>query len=366
MNRRSFLGGAAAVGTAAVGTAGFARPAISQNSQQWRFLSFWPKGLPGVWDELVDFTQSIETASGGRLSIKIYGAGELVPALEIMDAVSGGSAEMGHGAPYFWKGKVPATQFLAGMPFGMTTQEMNAWYRYGDGQSLADEVYAEMNCKFLLGGNTGVQMGGWYNKEINAIEDFNGLKIRIPGLGAEVMKAAGANVVLVPGAEALTALSTGNIDAADWVGPFNDLAGGLYKAAQYYYYPGWHEPTTVLDCFVNRPAWDALDDDLRAIVTHAAAMLNERILSGYTARNNSALATLISEHGVELRRFSDAVLVALGKLATEVVTDIAGSDPLSARVFEAVIAFRKDAVAWSNLSELTFQQARALDYGDFG
>ena len=363
MDRRMFIGGAAAMGVAP----GVASPAISQNRRQWRFLSFWPKGLPGVWDELTAFAESIEAASGGRLSIKIYGAGELVPALEIMDTVSAGSAEMGHGAPYFWKGKVAAAQFLAGMPFGMTTQEMNAWYRYGGGQDLADEVYAQMNCKFLMGGNTGVQTGGWYNAEINTMRDFDGLKISVPGLGAEVLKAAGAKIILMPGAEALTtALGAGNIDAADWVGPFNDLAGGLYKAAKYYYYPGWHEPTTVLDCFIGRAAWNALDNELKTIVEHAAATLNERILSGFVARNNRALSTLVSKHDVELRRFPDAVLIGLGRLATEVVSRIAGQDPLSARVFQSIVKFRKDALAWSRLSELPFQQARVMDYGDFG
>lgn len=368
MQRRDFLKGAAVgagavTATAAVG--GLAAPAIAQNRQQWRFVSFWPKGLPGVWDELVAFTKMVESASGGRLQIKIYGSGEMVPALETMDAVSGGAADLGHGAPYYWKGKVPAAQFLAGMPFGMTTQEMNAWYRYGDGQALADEVYAEMGCKFLLAGNTGVQMGGWYNKEINALADFQGLKIRIPGLGAEVLKAAGANVVLVPGAEALTALQTGNIDAADWVGPFNDLAGGLYKAAKYYYYPGWHEPTTVLDLFVNQRAWAALDDDLKAIVTQASASLNELLLSGYVARNNQALKTLVADHGVELRRFPDEVLQGLGRLSTEVVAGIAGQDPLSRKVFESIVAFRKESMAWSQVSEMAFLQARSLDIGEF-
>jgi len=361
MKRRLFLTGAATIGSAALAT-----PAISQDRKEWKFLSFWPKGLPGVWDEIEDFTKQVGAASDGRLTLKIYGAGELVPSLEIMDAVSGGSAEMGHGAPYYWKGKVPAAQFLAGMPFGMTTQEMNAWYRYGDGQTLADEVYGDMNCKFMLGGNTGVQMGGWFNKEINTLADFNGLKIRIPGLGGEVMKAAGANVMLVPGAEALTALSTGNIDAADWVGPYNDLAGGLYKAASYYYYPGWHEPTTVLDNFVNLSAWESLDDDLKTILQQCSAALNERLLSGYVARNNQALATLVDKHGVELRRFNDEVLTGLGKLSVETITAIADQDPLSRKVFDSIVAFRKDALAWSKLSEQAYLEARALDYGDFG
>lgn len=364
MNRRKFLRTGATAGVAA-GSFLAAAPAISQDRHRWRFVTLWPKGLPGLADEFQIFADFVEKASNGRLTIEIFGAGELVPALETIDAVQSGSAEMGHGAPYYWKGKVPAAQFLAGMPFGMITQEMTAWYRYGGGQAIADEVYAEMNCKVFLGGNTGVQMGGWFNKEINTPEDLAGLKIRMPGLGGEVLKAIGANVVLMPGAQTLTALQTGNIDAADWVGPFNDMAGGLYKAAKYYYYPGWHEPTTVLDLFVNQEAWAALDEELQAVVTLGAGKLNDLIFSGYIARNDQALQTLTGEHGVVLKRFPDAVLTALGKKSTEVISAIAKEDPLSEKVFNSIVAFRKGVKNWTTISTEAFLAARNLDIGEF-
>ena len=206
------------------------------------------------------------TATSGRLKIKVYGGGELVPPFEVFDAVSRGTVEMGHGAGYYHKGKVDAAVFFTAIPFGMTNNELNGWMYYGGGLELYQEVYSPFNLVPFPTGNTGVQMGGWFNKEINSIDDLRGLKMRIPGLGGEVLRRAGGTPVTLPGAEIFTALQTGAIDATEWVGPYNDASFGLHKAAKYYYYPGWHEMGPMLQCTVNKEAWDSLPADLQEIV----------------------------------------------------------------------------------------------------
>ena len=210
--------------------------------------------------------------SGGRLVIKVYGAGELVPAFEVFDAVAQGTAQLGHGASYYWKGKVPATQFFAAMPFGINAQEFNVWIYHGGGLELWRELYARFGLVPEPAGNTGVQMGGWFNKEINSVADLEGLRMRIPGIGGEVLRKVGGTPVNIPGAELFTALESGTIDATEWVGPMNDLAFGLFRAAKYYYYPGWHEPGTALEAVVNREAYEALPPDLQAIVEVACVL----------------------------------------------------------------------------------------------
>ncbi|PKR59521.1 TRAP transporter substrate-binding protein [Thalassospira lohafexi] len=362
MKRRQFLSGAAVAGATAAAASTFAKPALAQDVREWRLVTTWPKNFPGLGTGANLLAEYITKASEGRLKVTVYGAGEIVPAFEAIDAVGNGTVEMGHGAPYYWKGKVDATQYIAAMPFGLNAQEQNAWFQWGGGQELADKVYAELNCKFFPSGNTGTQMGGWFNKEMNTIDDYKGLKMRIPGLGGEVVKAAGANVVNLPGGEIPPALQSGAIDATEWVGPYNDLAFGLYKSAKYYYYPGWHEPATVLDNFINLDAWNALPDDLKAIVTQANTAVNQMVLSEFTARNNQALDTLRNKHNVDVRPFSDDILTGLGKLSGEVLRDLVSSNPLSQEVFESLIKFRTQSIAWSKFSESAFAQARILPF----
>jgi TRAP-type mannitol/chloroaromatic compound transport system substrate-binding protein len=362
MKRRQFLSGAAVAGATAAAASTFAKPAIAQDVREWRLITTWPKNFPGLGTGANLLAEYITKASNGRLKVTVFGAGEIVPAFEAIDAVGNGTVEMGHGAPYYWKGKVDATQYIAAMPFGLNAQEQNAWFQWGGGQELADKVYAELNCKFFPSGNTGTQMGGWFNKEMNTIADYEGLKMRIPGLGGEVVKAAGANVVNLPGGEIPPALQSGAIDATEWVGPYNDLAFGLYKSAKYYYYPGWHEPATVLDNFINLDAWNALPDDLKAIVEQANRAVNQMVLSEFTARNVQALDTLRNKHGVDVRPFSDDILTNLGKLSGEVLRDLVASNPLSQEVFESLIAFRSQSIAWSKFSESAFANARILPF----
>ncbi|MGF1561875.1 MAG: TRAP transporter substrate-binding protein [Geminicoccaceae bacterium] len=365
MKRRDFVQSAAVAGAAGglgAAASSFPTPAIAQGAMQWRMVTTWPKNFPGLGTGAELLGQYITEASGGRLEVQVFGAGEIVPAFESIDAVGNGTVEMGHGAPYYWKGKVPATQFLASVPFGLNSQEQNAWYIWGGGQELADTAYEQMNCKFFPSGNTGVQAGGWFNKEINSLEDYNGLKMRIPGLGGEVVKAAGGNVVNLPGGEIPPALQSGAIDATEWVGPYNDLAFGLYKSAQFYYFPGWHEPATCLENFINLDAWNSLDDELKAIVANANARVNMAVLSEFVAKNNGALDTLVNEHGVQVKRFPDEVLAGLGGLAGQVMNDLASADPLSREVMDSILKFRKTSVAYAAFSEEPFMYARTLDF----
>ena len=321
-------------------------------------VTTWPKNFPGLGTGANNLAKLISEMSGGRLTVKVYGASELVPAFEVFDAVSSGTAEMGHGAAYYWKGKSEAAQFFAAVPFGMTAQEMNAWLYYGGGMQLWEEVYAPFGVLPTAAGNTGLQMGGWFNKEINGVEDLQGLKMRIPGLGGEVLKRAGGTPVNLPGGEIFTSLQSGTIDATEWVGPYNDLAFGLYKAAKYYYYPGWHEPGTTLECLFNKQAFEALPVDLQSIVSNACRVANADMLAEYTARNNTALQTLVNEHHVDVREFPKPVLDKLRSISEQVVAEIAAHDALSAQVYESYLNFRQQVVAWHDISERTYLNVR--------
>ncbi len=330
-----------------------------QQVYKWRLVTTWPKNLPGVGLVPERIAKLADTMSNGRLRITVYGAGEIVPALGIFDAVSLGNVEMGHGAAYYWKGKVPAAQFFATVPFGLTAQEMNGWLHYGGGLELWEELYANYNLVPFAAGNTGVQMAGWFNREINSLDDLRGLKMRIPGLGGEVLESAGVTAVNLPGGEIFTSLQTGVIDATDWIGPYNDLAFGLHQAANYYYYPGWHEPGPSLELIVNKEAFNSLPPDLKEILRTATRRANEDSLSEYTTRNNSALKELVEEHGVQLRRLPDDVLDELYKISIDRVAEIPGDDPLAQRIYESYRAYYDQVVDYHELTERAYINARA-------
>lgn len=337
---------------------GVANVAAPQETIKWKLVTSWPKNFPGLGTAPERFADKVAELSGGRLQVKVYGAGELVPALQVFDAVSQGTAEMGHSGAYYWKGKASATQFFTSVPFGLTAQEMNGWIQYGGGQELWEEVYAPFNILPLSGGNTGVQMGGWFNKEINSVEDLKGLKMRIPGLGGEVLARAGGTPVTLPGGELFTSLQTGVIDATEWVGPYNDLAFGLYKAAEYYYYPGWHEPGSMMEFTINKDAFAELPADLQAIVRVTAAAINDDMLAEYTTRNQSALVELIDTHGVDVRPFPDDVLKKLQVLSDEVVAEVAAGDPMSGKVYKSYKAYRDSVKAYHAVTEQAYINAR--------
>ncbi|MGP0170255.1 TRAP transporter substrate-binding protein [Pseudomonas sp. NCHU5208] len=339
MKRRDILA-AAGVGLAATALVGCKEEAKSGAPQEgsssqtftWKMVTSWPKNFPGVGVGAERFAKLVDEMSNGRLKVKVYAAGELVPALEVFDAVSRGTAEMGHGAPYYWKGKVPAAQFFCALPFGPNAQEMNAWLNYGGGQQLWEEVYKPFGVLPMACGNTGVQTAGWFNKEINSVDDFKGLKMRTPGLGGEVLTKMGGTVVNMPAGEIFTAMQTGAIDATEWIGPYNDLALGLHKAAKYYYTPGWQEPSVLFELDVNLKAWETLPADLKAIVRAAARDVNADMLDDYNAKNMEAMEQLKAE-GVEVRRLPDEVLARLKEVAAEVVETSAAADPAAAKVW---------------------------------
>jgi len=367
-SRRTFLRKAPLLATGVLAACGQAQQQTAPGIQtrehfKWKMVTTWPKNFPALGTGANRLAQGITAMSDGRLEVKVYGAGELVPAGGVFDAVSGGSAEMGHGAAYYWKGKHEAAQFFSAVPFGLNAAEINGWLRYGGGQELWDELYAQFDLRAFPVGNTGVQMGGWFNREINELADFSGLVMRMPGLGGEVLRRLDATVKALPGGEIFQALKTGAIDATEWVGPYNDLAFGLHQAAQYYYWPGWHEPGTALECMVSNKAWAALPADLQAIVAHACQAANEDMLSEFTARNNDALQTLVKKHGVQLRRFSNPLLAQIGKIAAEVVAEIAAKDTLSNKVYTSFAAFRKESVPYTQITEEAYAQARALTFG---
>ncbi len=367
MKRRQFLGtaGAGALLTGSVlsgcgqpGNQGSAVTTASQQTFKWKMVTTWQKNFPGLGTAANMLARIIGEMSGGRLTVKVYGANELVPPLEIFDAVTSGTAEMGHTSAYYWKGKIPVAQFFSTVPFGMTGQEMNAWLYYGGGLELWREVYAPHGLIPFPAGNSGVQMGGWFNREINSVEDLQGLKMRIPGLGGEVLRRAGGTPVGMPGTEIFTSLQSGVIDATEWVGPWNDLAKALYKVAKYYYYPGWHEPGTTMECMVNQAAFETLPDDLQSIVMNACKVVNADMLAEFTARNNKALQTLINEHHVDVRAFPGPVLDELRAISADVVAEIAGQDELSERVYASYSQFQQQVVAWHDISERAYLNIR--------
>ena len=362
MKRRTLV--AAAGATLAAGALSGCKPqassdcvASAQQQFNWKMVTSWPKNFPGVGVGAERFARVVEEMSDGRLKIKVYAAGELVPALEVFDAVSRGTAEMGHGAPYYWKGKVPAAQFFCALPFGPNAAEMNAWLFKGGGMQLWEETYQPFGVLPLLCGSTGVQTFGWFNKEITRVEDLQGLKMRTPGLGGEVLSKLGGTVVNLPAGEIFTALQTGAIDAAEWIGPYNDLALGLHKAARYYYTPGWQEPNVTFELDINLKAWETLPADLQAIVRAAAREVNGDMLDDYNAKNMEALETLRGE-GVEVRRLPDEVLASLRQAAAEVVEASAAADPQAAKVWAAQMAYFKRLWAYAEVAERDIYRIR--------
>ena len=325
--------------------------ADKNQSFEWKMVTTWPPGFPVLQKGAERFADNIRAMSNGRLNIKVYAGGELIPPLQTFEAVSQGSVEMGHGSAYYWAGKVPEAQFFSTVPFGMTARGMNAWLYDGGGLELWREIYKPFHVIPFPLGNTGVQMGGWFNKEINSLEDIKGLKMRIPGLGGKVLAKAGGNPILLAGSEVYTALERNTIDATEWIGPYHDQRLGLYRAAKHYYYPGWHEPGTVLELTINQRAWESLPTDLQAIISNAAQAENLRMLSEMEQKNMAALEQLRKREGIEIHRFPNEVLSRLKKLTNETLIEEAERDPKFKRVYDAYQNFRKKNDAWSAISE---------------
>lgn len=367
MDRRLFLGaGLVALSACSnqnipcpeVGAEASAGVAKKKAKVKWKLITSWPKNFPGLGTAPERFAKWLSDLTQGEFELKVYGAGEIVPALEVFDSVSQGTVQVGHTAAYYWKGKLPAAPFFTAVPFGLNAQEQNGWLHHGGGLDLWRELYEPYNLVPFAAGNTGVQMAGWFNKKIETVNDIQGLKMRIPGLAGEVWQRLGGTPVTLPGGELFTALQTGAIDASEWVGPYNDLAFGFHKVAKYYYYPGWHEPSATLELIVNKSAYDALPKAFQEAIAIAARAANQDMQDEYTARNNHALKELVSNHGVTLLKLPDPVLQALYDTSLQVVDDLVKKDAKAQKVFESYRTYQQQAMKNTALTELAYLSAR--------
>jgi len=331
-------------------------PNINSNKTfNWRMTTVWGKNFPVFGEAANKLSEWVETMSNGRFKIKIFGSGELAPGLEAFDTTSSGTTEMGSGASYYWQGKTPAAAFFAAVPFGMNGQQLLSWMIGGkqEGYNLWKEVYKPFNLIPFLAGNTGVQMGGWFNKEINTVDDLKSLKMRIPGLAGKALEKAGGAAINVAPGELYTNLERGVIDATEWVGPYHDYKLGLNKVAKYYYTPGWHEPGTQLEFFANAEAHAELPKDLQEILWTATLRVQAWVLAEFDAQNGDYLDKLISE-GTEVKEFPLPVLKALKGYTEEAINELIGSDALANKVYKSYNAFRKKADKWSQITEQAY------------
>jgi len=361
MKRREFIK-KSSIATAVAASAVSAPAVLAKKNYRWKMVTTWPPNLPVLQTGAVRFAKRVKEATDGRIRIQVFAGGELVPPLGVFDAVSSGTVEVGSGASYYWAGKVPAAQWFSAVPFGFNPQGINAWFYSGGGLKLWEEVYAPFNLIPRPQGNTGVQMGGWFRKKMDSIDDFKGLKMRIPGLGGKVIAKAGGTVVLLPGGEIFTSLERGVIDATEWVGPMHDLRMGFYKAAKYYYYPGWHEPGTCLEVMFNKKVYESLPKDLQAILDAVAMETNLWSLSEFESGNGAALQELITKHKVNLIRFPEQLLDKLRGMANETLEEEARKDAMSKKVHNAFKKFKNQVGVWGSISENAYYNVIADKY----
>jgi TRAP-type mannitol/chloroaromatic compound transport system substrate-binding protein len=317
----------------------------------WKMVTTWPPNFPVLGEGCAMFSQWVNAMSEGEMEIRVYGSGELIPALECFDAVSAGAAELASGASYYWSGKNEAFPFFTTVPFGMNAQQMNAWLYAGGGHDLWKEAYAKHNIVPFPAGNTGMQMAGWFNKPIRTMQDFKGLKMRIPGLGGKVLAKAGGTPVLSGGSEIYTNLERGVIDATEWIGPYHDYIMGFHKIAKYYYAPGWHETGSVLELMVNKKAFDNLPEHLKIILETAAARFNIWCLSTFEAKNNEYLLKIAEEKSAEILSFPPDVLDNLRKYSLEVIEELGNKNPENQKIFRSYMDFMSGVRNWSAYSE---------------
>ncbi len=364
MKRRAFMKTAAAAGVAgaAAAASAFPRPAISAGHKELKLVTSFPKNFPGLGTSANRVAARITAATGGRVTVKLFNAGELVPAFGVFDAVSQGNAEMYFSAEYYFPSKSQAFNFFTAVPFGMTAGEQYAWILYGGGQQLWDDLHAQFGMKPFIGPSTGTQMGGWLNKQITKLDDFKGVKFRMPGLGGEVLRALGVAVVNLPGGEIFPALQSGAIDGTEWVGPWHDLAFGFHKVVKNYHWPGFHEPGTSPSYAVNKEFWDSLDAQDQGIIE--AVLQAECFVQTveYDGASPASLDKLITEHGVMMHKYPDELLQELGRISGEVVDDVGNTDATTKAVWESYRAFRAKAIGWTKVGLQGFVNARALPF----
>ena len=352
ISRRTVLGASLIAGT------GLAAPAVASDTIEWTMVTSWPRNLPGPGVTAQRIADQIGKASAGRLTINLKAAGELVPALQVFDAIGAGTAQIGHTASLFWAGKSPVAPIFTAAPFGLTPLEHIAWIDHGGGQMLWDRLYEPFGLKPFMAGNSGFQMGGWYRGEIKTLDDLKGLKIRMPGLGGEVIRQLGATPVSLPPSEIVPALQAGTIDAAEFLGPWSDTALGFWQVASNYYWPGFHEPNGTAEALINTAAWTGLSEDLKAVVTQVLAAENIRGLGEAEWQNAIYLQILTDEKGVTLKAYPEAVLDAARKAADHVFDDLAGKSEIASKVIDSYRAARTQIQPWSKVSQAALLAAR--------
>ena len=356
MKRRDFIKSAGAGGAVAATT--LAAPAIAKERIEMVMVTTWPRDFPGLGTGAQRLAKNLELMSGGRFHVEYYAANERVKAFDSFDEVASGNAQAYHAADYYWKGKHKAFAFFGSVPFGLTVNEANTWIDWGGGQELWDELTAQFGVKCFKAGNNGVQMGGWFRKEMNSADDFKGLKMRIPGMGGDVLAKMGASPVSLPGSQIYENLVSGAIDATEWVGPWNDSFMKFYEAAKYYYWPGFHEPGTMESFGLNKAWWDKLSKSDQKMIEAAAALENNLLYSEYCWNNGSSMKKLIEEHGVLLREFSDDIFDAAGEATAEVFAEYREDSDLTRRVLDSMLATRQSVGSWMTTSEVPFMAQR--------
>src|SRR5262245_55917753 len=355
MRRRDLLAGAGASATVSL-----AAPAIAQGIRQLKMVTDWPADMPGLQASAVRFAQTVGNATAGRIKIEVFPAGALVHAFETFDAVGAGVADMYHSFEGYFERKSPALHFFGAVPFGFTANELFAWVKHGGGQELWDALSAQFNVKSFLCCSTGCQMGGWFAREIGSPEQFKGLRYRMAGPGADVLRRLGATVVTLPGGEIMPALRSGAIDASEWIGPWLDMAIGLHEAVGYYYYPGFHEPGAGMSLGINRRVWDSLDTGDKQLIEAMAACEYTRSLAEFNANNSFSLQKLREAGKVKIQKFDDSLLKAQREVSREVVAEIGSGDELARKIYASYQQFRGTITDWSDISERAVLNSRAL------
>ena len=380
VKRRDIVAGAAALATGA-GVVGALRPKsktapkskrsdnlsapnLSQNRKQFRMATSWPKDFPGLGQMPNRFAEAMHLMSDGRIEVKVFAAGELVGATECFDATSTGAADMYHAAEYYWQGKARGFSFFTAVPMGMTAAEIMGWCEFGGGQELWDELSAKFNIKAFQAGNTGHQTGGWFRKKMESLEDFKGLRMRMPGLGGEVIRQLGGTAVTLPGGEIYQALQSGSIDATEWVGPWNDLALGFYREAPFYYAPGFHEPGSSLALGINLDVWNSLSASEQNMIRFSCKSANDSSIGEYTFKNGQAHDELKTKYGIEPQYFNTEILKRVGEIADQVVDDFGNGDALTRRIADSYFKTRNQMRYWTQMSEGRYIAAREAALGN--